>query len=122
MSLTVRQHLHGIPHTQLMTHPGKTPSLTEAAVYGRFVRNGPRIAQANGEDFNPSDYMHLKNTKTVERQVVAHPKFTGPQDEGLVRAYAEIQGQFWEEVAIRLDELCGVRFSAEACAKRYHQI
>jgi len=66
--------------------------------------------------------MHLKNAKTVEHQVVAHPKFTTRQDETLVQAYAEIQGQFWENVAIRLDELCGKRFSAEACAKRYHCI
>lgn len=34
---------------------------TEAAVYGRFVRNGPRIANSRNEaDFNPKDYMHFK--------------------------------------------------------------
>lgn len=34
---------------------GKVPTWTGPAVYGRFVRNGPRIAQMQGETFNPKD-------------------------------------------------------------------
>ncbi|KAF2279174.1 uncharacterized protein EI97DRAFT_481287 [Westerdykella ornata] len=41
---------------------GMPPTCTAASVYGRFVRNAPRIAQSLEGDynFNPSDYMHLR--------------------------------------------------------------
>lgn len=41
---------------------GEAANFTDAAVYGRFVRNAPRIATAVGEiGFDPKDYMHLRN-------------------------------------------------------------
>jgi hypothetical protein len=41
---------------------GEPGNLTAAAIYSRFVRNGPRVAAALGEvDFDPKDYMHLRN-------------------------------------------------------------
>ena len=40
---------------------GKEPSFTEAAVYGRFVRNAPRIAKMEGNTtWDNSDWMYLK--------------------------------------------------------------
>ncbi|KAF2658174.1 hypothetical protein K491DRAFT_593447 [Lophiostoma macrostomum CBS 122681] len=49
--LNAQRALHGLPNT-----------LTEPAVYSRFVRNSPRIAIANGEvGFDPKDFMHLRH-------------------------------------------------------------
>ncbi|KAF2639629.1 hypothetical protein P280DRAFT_43635 [Massarina eburnea CBS 473.64] len=41
---------------------GEPPTMTDAAVYSRFVRNGPRIAGALGkEGFDRNDYLYLRN-------------------------------------------------------------
>jgi hypothetical protein len=41
---------------------GEPGNLSAAAIYSRFVRNGPRVAAALGQvDFDPKDYMHLRN-------------------------------------------------------------
>ncbi|KAF2193095.1 hypothetical protein K469DRAFT_552326 [Zopfia rhizophila CBS 207.26] len=41
---------------------GEPPSMTQPAVYSRFVRNAPRIARANGEvGFDPKDYMYIRH-------------------------------------------------------------
>jgi len=104
---------------------GQTPSLTEAAVYGRFVRNGPRIAAAHGEDFNPSDYMHLRNVKaSLEAAPPKAPveKFSAQHDALLVEAHHEVQQGFWDAVADRLQEKSGKKFTPEQCAKRYQQL
>ncbi|KAF2266000.1 hypothetical protein CC78DRAFT_598179 [Lojkania enalia] len=43
---------------------GDPPTMTQPAVYSRFVRNAPRIAAADGEaGFDPKDYMHLKHPR-----------------------------------------------------------
>lgn len=47
----------------------KEANVTEAAVYGRFKRNAPRIAQMEGiKNFNVGDWMHMVPTK-AETQV-----------------------------------------------------
>lgn len=105
---------------------GQTPSLTEAAVYGRFVRNGPRIAAAHGEDFNPSDYMKLRNVKTMPEGETPPAgeaeRFSAGQDAFLIEAHHEVQQGFWEAVADRLFEKSGKRFTAQQCAKRYQHL
>ncbi|KAJ9656937.1 hypothetical protein H2201_008376 [Coniosporium apollinis] len=102
---------------------GKTPSMTEAAVYGRFVRNGPRIAIAQGEvDFNPSDFMHLKPAKEAQPVVPPMVTFPAQHDEYLVQAYREVQEELWANVARRLERKSGHKYSAEACALRFSQL
>ncbi|KAF2837253.1 hypothetical protein M501DRAFT_937950 [Patellaria atrata CBS 101060] len=120
---------------------GKEPSFTEAAVYGRFVRNGPRIAAREGDtDFDPRDYMHLR-VKEKERRFLTgggwgrgkmkdgeaegdtfQEKWNARMDEILVEAYGEVTEELWVIVARRLADKTGMRFSAEGVAKRFHQI
>lgn len=41
---------------------GEPQTMTQPAVYSRFVRNGPRIAASHGDaEFDPKDYMHLRH-------------------------------------------------------------
>ena len=43
---------------------GMEPIFTDAAVYGRFKRNGPTLFERNGLGrFDPGKYMHLKNAR-----------------------------------------------------------
>ncbi|PVH97132.1 hypothetical protein DM02DRAFT_477175, partial [Periconia macrospinosa] len=54
----------GIVNTmnQYRREEGREEDFTTASVYGRFVRNGPRIAIKKGEvGFDPKDYMYLRN-------------------------------------------------------------
>ena len=103
--------------------------MTEAAVYGRFVRNAPRIAAANGQKLNPKDYMHLKDAKKNDGSDGAGGgangapvKWEGRQDEQLIEAVADVQASIWDNVSEVLEQKCGVFFSAEECAKRFAQI
>ena len=127
---------HHLPKSKLTS--SQNPTFTEAAVYSRFVRNSPRLAAAEGEaDFNPRDYMHLKNsasgrgaaapgffasgssTGAVSLALPASERFGERDDELLVEAFAEVQGGFWESVARILEEKSGKKYGAVACAKRY---
>ncbi|KAF1949025.1 hypothetical protein CC80DRAFT_485141 [Byssothecium circinans] len=92
---TRRKHVEDDPDNQLIHHmrvqyhkswgtitkalngkclkAGEAERWTEAAVYGRFVRNGERIAGALGEiGFNPRDYMHLKGELQRAPEAFSH--------------------------------------------------
>jgi hypothetical protein len=103
---------------------GKAPTFTEAAVYGRFVRNGPRIARVSGEDFSTKDHMHIKDKRSnlSTRGVKSEAKFTERHDVFLVEAYAEVQAAFWDSVAETLYEKCGQQYTKTECAKRFSQL
>jgi hypothetical protein len=104
---------------------GRPATLTEAAVYGRFVRNGKRIAEATGEAFNPSDYMHLKHPKPAAKNVrsaEATPKFSEEMDELLVRAVDTTTKRFWRHVADELQVTGGMYFSEAVLQKRFNTI
>lgn len=104
---------------------GRAATLTEAAVYGRFVRNGKRIAEATGEDFNPSDYMHLKHPKPAAksaRSAEATPKFSEEMDELLVRAVDVTRKRFWKHVADELQVTGGTYYSEAVLQKRFNTI
>jgi len=97
--------------------------MTEAAVYGRFVRNAPRIASAMGMKLNPKEYMHLKDQKKRNADDEAAPaKWEPRQDEMLIEAVADVQASVWENVSQLLEEKSGVWFAPEECAKRFQQI
>lgn len=104
---------------------GRPATLTEAAVYGRFVRNGKRIAEATGEAFNPSDYMHLKHPRPAGKNVRSAeptPKFSEEMDELLVRAVDTTTKRFWKHVADELQVTGGMYFSEAVLQKRFNTI
>jgi hypothetical protein len=103
---------------------GKAPTFTEAAVYGRFVRNGPRIAQVTGEEFSPKDYVNVRKPRNtgVQQSLAGSNNFTPLQDEYLVEAYAEAQAAFWATVAEGLYNRSGKQYSMAECATRYNQL
>lgn len=97
--------------------------MTEAAVYGRFVRNAPRIAASMGMKLNPKDYMHLKEIKKRDSAAAAAPvKWEARQDELLIEAVADVQSSIWDNVSEVLEVKCGAYFSPDECAKRFAQI
>ena len=52
---------------------GGEPSFTDAAVYGRFKRNGPGLyLKHKGKSFNPANYMHLKHHKDRMQEIGSH--------------------------------------------------
>jgi hypothetical protein len=100
---------------------GGNPTYTDAAVYGRFVRNAPRIAQVQGEYLNPKDYVHLKNEKKCEASTKV-AKWSEAQEVLLVESFAEAQNLFWKSVSDILEAKSGKTFSPEDCATRYSKI
>jgi hypothetical protein len=97
--------------------------MTEAAVYGRFVRNAPRIAASQGMKLNPKEFMHLKDQKKVATNGAPQPvKWEPRQDEMLIDAVRDVQQSIWDNVSEALEERSGLYFSPEECAKRFAQI
>lgn len=100
---------------------GGEPTHTEASVYSRFVRNGPRIAQMQGETLNPKEWMHLKDDK-VAKDGGKKTKWDEQDKIFLVEAFGEVQQGFWEMVAQGLEEKSGKKFEAKDCAEMYVRI
>jgi hypothetical protein len=110
-----------ILNTERIKHGGE-PTHTDASVYSRFVRNGPRIAQMQGETLNPKEWMHLKDEKN-SREVTGRRMRWEEQDKVcLVEAFGEVQQRFWEMVANSLEEKSGKKFEAKECAEMYVRI
>jgi hypothetical protein len=101
---------------------GGNPTLTSAAIYSRFVRNAPRIAQMQGEIFDPKGYMHIKNEKKSRSKNMPLPPLSEPNQVMLVEAYEEVQANFWEHVADSMRIRAGRKFSAEDCARLFKSI
>ncbi|PSN71496.1 hypothetical protein BS50DRAFT_486621 [Corynespora cassiicola Philippines] len=80
-------------------------TMTAAAVYSRFVRNGPRIAIANGEiGFDPQDYMHLRhpNRYLSGKPVAANarPNKRGREEQaGQIKGNIRPKGNYKEDMA-----------------------
>lgn len=107
---------------QRRTDAGKTPGFSTSAVYGRFSRVAPRIAELDGEDeFDYKDYLHYKHDKNKA------PKKTGPKmpalskadEELLVDSYEEVERERWVNVANRFKLKAGVKLSPEQVAKKW---
>jgi hypothetical protein len=101
---------------------GRQPTHTDASVYSRFVRNGPRIAQMQGETLNPKEWMHLKDEKKRLAPKALRAKWTSQDEVFLVQAYADAQASFWGMVSEFLEERSGKKVSAEECAGRFAKI
>ncbi|KAF2817418.1 uncharacterized protein BDZ99DRAFT_457157 [Mytilinidion resinicola] len=93
----------------------KPQTYSEAAVYGRFVRNAPRIAEFKGEDFTVSDHMHIKPSErraavaaSSNPQVAAQTSTTGTKwndekREQLIRCWEDANGELWQAVADKME-------------------
>lgn len=101
---------------------GGEPTHTDASVYSRFVRNGPRIAQMQGETLNPKEWMHLKDEKNCKDTGGKKTKWDEQDKIFLVEAFGEVQQGFWEMVAQGLEEKSGKKFEAKDCAEMYVRI
>ncbi|TID26430.1 hypothetical protein E2P81_ATG00905 [Venturia nashicola] len=101
---------------------GGEPTHTDASVYSRFVRNGPRIAQMQGETLNPKEWMHLKDDKNVKDSGGKKTKWDQQDKIFLVESFGEVQQGFWEMVAQGLEEKSGKKFDAKDCAEMYVRI
>ncbi|QDS71078.1 hypothetical protein FKW77_008944 [Venturia effusa] len=101
---------------------GGEPTHTDASVYSRFVRNGPRIAQMQGETLNPKEWMHLKDDKAAKDGGGKKTKWEEQDKIFLVEAFGEVQQGFWEMVALGLEEKSGKKFEAKDCAEMYVRI
>jgi hypothetical protein len=118
---------------------GKPQSFTDAAVYGRFVRNGKRIAEASGEDFNPSDYMHFtpavkaKAATLIGKPAAADPTpstkstttptatYKWPEERKilLVECVRHVNEEFWQLVADKMEEFCQEPFDPAILQKQF---
>ncbi|KAF2502498.1 hypothetical protein BU16DRAFT_10441 [Lophium mytilinum] len=93
---------------------GKPQTFSEAAVYGRFVRNGPRIAEFKGEDFNVRDHMHIKpseraavlassaHPQTTAKTPTANTKWNDEKRQKLIDFFEEANGEVWQIVADKM--------------------
>lgn len=142
MKLRTQDHLSWSDIASVMnaarTEQGLEPSYTEAAVYGRFVRNGPKVATATGEQgFDPKDWMHMKKTGTVAggeggrragrlgTSRWAGKTFTAQEnmENGVLEQLVdEVKGEVWDIVAERMERHVGGMWSAERCKKRYNDV
>ncbi|KAI9885738.1 MAG: hypothetical protein M1823_002459 [Watsoniomyces obsoletus] len=96
---------------------GRLPSLTESAIYSRYMRNAPLIAAAMGKEWEP-----VSLSKKPIGTGVTRPKpikFTPEHDELLVRVYKEVVDETWKTVAERFEERGGPKFDAVTLARRY---
>lgn len=99
---------------------GKLPSLTDSAVYSRYVRNAPRIAAAKSQAWD-NKHAGPPSSKKGE-QTAANVGFDETEDRRLVEAYTEIAGETWELVSERILAKGGKRHDPEVCARRYQAI
>ncbi|KAF2760594.1 hypothetical protein EJ05DRAFT_290163 [Pseudovirgaria hyperparasitica] len=96
--------------------------LTDAAVYGRFVRNGPRIAALEGKELDPKDYMHIRHKKLTRQEPEKFAQWTPAHDEALVHSLFQAEDELWKRVAELLEDKTGMPFDAQDCFKRYQLI
>jgi hypothetical protein len=101
---------------------GGNPSWTSAAVYGRFTRNAPRIAQLQGETFDPKDFVYIKNEKKAAHRSIPLPRLSESNQVMLVEAYEEAQPSLWEHVADSMRSKSGRDMSADDCARLFQGI
>ena len=102
---------------------GHSRDWTSAAVYGRFVRNGPKIAAMTGEELNTKDYMHLKNEKKKRPKPV--PPLIQMSETAqimLIDSFVEAWDGFWPAVAENMRDKTGRAYTAKECAELWPKI
>ena len=104
---------------------GGNPGWTAAAVYSRFVRNAPKIAEADGQQhFDVRDFMHLKNEKKTPPVPIPGPtpRFSENAQDLLVEVCRQTKENYWQEVADRMSMRMGRPYTAEQCAREYNRL
>lgn len=103
---------------------GKEGSVTSAAVYNRYKRNGPLIAMYRGESFKPCllDEEHGTMREFQRAEQAAPTGFDKEEDKLLVRAVTEIKQDYWKLVSERLEALGGRQHTYKDCAERFARI
>ena len=99
-------------------------TMTSAAVYNRYKRNGPLIAMYRGEVFKPCQLDEEHGTmREYQRAEQAAPSgFDKEEDKLLVKAVTEIKQDYWKLVSERLEALGGRRHTCKDCAERFARI
>lgn len=99
---------------------GKVADLTANAVYGRYKRNGPSIAAAQGEKFQQSQLDKSQGTLATLADAGEEVKnFDAEDDLLLVQAYNDVKDGMWALVSQRIKQIGGKHFEAKDCAARY---
>ncbi|GME26510.1 hypothetical protein BKCO1_23000118 [Neofusicoccum parvum] len=105
---------------------GRAPTFTTAAVYGRFQRVAPRIAEAEGEaGFDYKEYLHFKHERRDgggRRRSPPIPKMSEEDLGVLARCYEEVERERWENVAKKFKLRAGFQLSAEQVAKKWNTL
>ncbi|OJD34478.1 uncharacterized protein BKCO1_23000118 [Diplodia corticola] len=107
---------------------GKTPSFTVAAVYGRFARVAPRIAEADGEaGFDYRDFLNFRHERKGgpgEGSEGERPMpVLGEREEALlVECYEEVERERWENVAKKFKVKAGFELTAGQAARKWKSL
>jgi len=104
---------------------GGDPNWTQAAVYSRFTRNGPGVAELQGNaSFEGKENMHMKTDrkKPGRARTTALPSLGRQSQLHLLQAYEEAREDFWSKVAEKMWEKTGRQWTAEECAQFYAKI
>ncbi|KAL0264802.1 hypothetical protein SLS55_000755 [Diplodia seriata] len=108
---------------------GKTPSFTVAAVYGRFARVAPRIAELDGESgFDYKDFLNFRHERQVEaagkrrRQEPPMPVLGEGEEALLAECYEEVERERWENVARKFKVKAGLRLTPAQVARRWKNL
>lgn len=105
---------------------GLTPTFTVAAVYGRFARVAPRIAEAEGEEgFDHKDYLYFKQEggeRERERKKKAMPVLSRGEEELLAGCYEEVERERWVNLARKFKLRAGVELSPEQVARKFRTL
>lgn len=120
-----------------------------AAVYGRFVRNAPRIAEGLGKSFTRAEYLYFfedpeKNKLKQRNGRVATAKlaalgtdmvacdvlsaqeleeaiqdFTPEDDDQLKIIFEDVSAELWTKIADQMEDATGKLFEAQVVAERF---
>ncbi|KAB2573082.1 hypothetical protein DBV05_g8226 [Lasiodiplodia theobromae] len=104
---------------------GRSPTFTVAAVYGRFARVAPRIAEEEGDGgFDYRDYLNFRHPRRGDtaRGEGAGPVLTGAEEEVLVRCYEEVERERWVNVARKFKVVASVELTPEQVARKWKSL
>ncbi|KAL1650047.1 hypothetical protein SLS58_001425 [Diplodia intermedia] len=109
---------------------GKTPSFTVAAVYGRFARVAPRIAELDGEaGFDYRDFLNFRHERRVggaagkrRRREPPMPVLGEGEEAMLAECYEEVERERWENVAKKFKVKAGLWLTPAQVARRWKNL
>jgi hypothetical protein len=104
---------------QMRVESGRVPNLTGNAIYGRYKRNAPLIAAANGGRFKQSRLDRNQGTLAEFAKETQDYDFDPADDALLVQATNEVKNGMWKLISTRILQLSGKTYSPKDCASRY---